>query len=199
VADIAAPGSAIRLGVVTGGTNMMMSLIARDVLKLNVQVVRGYPAVSAIWLAMQRGEVDGQIIGLTSVLAEHPEFWTDKLMRPLVQFGRASRLDTFSEVPTARELARDPADRALVEFAELPFTTSLPFVAPPDLPADRAGALRQAFAAMVADAEFVEGARRRQVELAPIAADAITAALQRAAATPPEVIARLNAIVDSGR
>jgi tripartite-type tricarboxylate transporter receptor subunit TctC len=199
VADIAAPGSAIRLGVVTGGTNMMMSLIARDVLKLNVQVVRGYPAVSAIWLAMQRGEVDGQIIGLTSVLAEYPEFWTDKLMRPLVQFGRASRLDTFREVPTARELARDPADRALVEFAELPFTTSLPFVAPPDLPADRAGALRQAFAAMVADAEFVESARKRQVELAPIAGEAIMAALQRAAATPPEVIARLNAIVDSGQ
>ncbi len=199
VADLATPGLKTRLGVVTGGTNMMMSLVARDVLNLNVQVVRGYPAVSAIWLALQRGEVDGQIIGLTSVLAEHPEFWTQQLMRPLVQFGRSTRLDTFKDVPTARELAPNPAARAAVEFAELPFTTSLPFVAPPDLPADRAAALRTAFAAMVRDPEFIEGARKHQVEFSPIGADGIMVALQRAAATPVSVIERLNAIVDSGR
>ena len=197
VAGLAAPGVATRIGVVTGGTNMLMAIIARDVLRLKIQVVRGYPAASAIWLAMQREEVDGQIIGLTSVMAEHPEMWSQNALRPLVQFGRAQRHDIFKQVPTARELAANSVDRALIEFAELPFTTSLPFVAPPDLPSDRAAALRAAFAAMVRNADFIDAARKRRIELSPIGVDGIMAALRRAEATPPAVVARLNAIVES--
>ncbi len=57
--------------------------------------------------------------------------------------------------------------------------------------------MRAAFAAMVRNADFIDAARKRQVELSPIGADGIMAALRRAKATPPAVVARLNAIVES--
>ena len=146
---------------------------------------------------MDRGEVDGQTIGFTSVMAEHPEKWEKREIRPLLQFGRAMRLSLFSELPTARELAPTPEARALVEFAELPFLTSLPYVAPPNLPADRARALQTAFMAMTRDAAFIADAKQRRVELSPSGGDQIMAVLRRSAAMPRQVIERFNAILEA--
>jgi tripartite-type tricarboxylate transporter receptor subunit TctC len=196
IADLNRLPTPTRLGAVSGGTNMLMSLVAKEALGLNVQVIRGYPAAAPIWLAMERGEVDGQTTGLTSVMAEHPEKWERKEIRPLMQFGRATRLDVFANEPTARELAPTPEARALIEFAELPFLTSLPFVAPPNLPADRAEALQAAFGRMSRDEAFIEDAKKRRVELSPLGGKEILAVLVRSAATPKKVIDQFNTIID---
>jgi tripartite-type tricarboxylate transporter receptor subunit TctC len=172
---------------------MMMSLVAKETLGLNVKVIRGYVS-GPVWLAMDRGEVDGQTIGLTSVMAEYPEKWEKQEIRPLLQFGRAARVSLFPDLPTARELAPTAEARAVIELAELPFLTSLPYVAPPNLPADRARSLQAAFVAMSRDEAFIAEAKKRRVELSPIDADEIMAVLRRSAATPKEVIGRFNAI-----
>jgi tripartite-type tricarboxylate transporter receptor subunit TctC len=197
VADINRLATPTRLGAVSGGTNMMMSLVAKETLALNVKVIRGYVSGPAVWLAMDRGEVDGQTIGLTSVMAEHPEKWEKQEIRPLLQFGRAIRLSLFPDLPTARELAPTPEARAIVEFAELPFLTSLPYLAPPNLPADRARALQAAFVAMSRDEAFIAEAGKRRMELSPVDGGEIIAALQRSAATPKQVIDRFNAILEA--
>lgn len=197
VADINRLATPTRLGAVSGGTNMLMSLTAKETLGLNVKVIRGYVSGPAVWLAMDRAEVDGQTIGFTSVMAEHPEKWESKQIRPLLQFGRATRLALFSELPTARELAPTPEARALVEFAELPFLTSLPYVAPPNLPADRARALQTAFVAMTRDEAFIADARKRRVELSPSDGDQIMAVLRRSAAMPKKVIEQFNATLEA--
>jgi tripartite-type tricarboxylate transporter receptor subunit TctC len=196
VADINRLAAPTRLGAVSGGTNMLMSLTAKETLGLNVKVIRGYVSGPAVWLAMDRAEVDGQTIGFTSVMAEHPEKWTNKDIRPLLQFGRATRLSLFSELPTARELAPTLEARALVEFAELPFLTSLPYAAPPNLPADRARALQTAFDKMSRDGAFIADAKQRRVELSPSDGEQIMAALRRSAAVPKQVIERFNAILE---
>jgi tripartite-type tricarboxylate transporter receptor subunit TctC len=195
VADINKPGMAINLGTDrAGATNVVFSLIAREVLGLQVNLVRGYQGAAPIFLAMQSGEVDGQIIGLTSVLAGQRDLWTRKELRPLLQFGRLTRLPAFPEVPTGRELATNPRAQALLEFAELPFFMALPFVAPPDIPADRAKALQTAFMAMCRDEAFLEDARKLGLDISPIDGEAIVRLLARAAATPKDVIERFNEI-----
>ena len=197
VADLGKPGVRTRLGAVTGGTNSLISLVAQKVLGLNVEVISGYAGGAAIWLGMLNGELDGQIIGVTSVKAEHPELWRDKALRGLVQFGRSERLASMPDIPTGRELAKTDADRAVVEFAELPFLTSLPFLAPPNVPADRARALQEAFSKMVVDPEFLLEAEKLNVELSPASGESILGVLKRSAGVPKDVIARYNAIVDA--
>ena len=93
-----------------------------------------------------------------------------------------------------RELVADPLDRALLEFAEMPFFMALPFAAPPDLPADRAAALRKGFLAMAADPEFVADMGRTGIILSPIGGEAIAAIIARAATTPPDVLRRFRAL-----
>ena len=193
VADLKTAGVEVSLGANrSGSTNLTFALIARDVLKLNVKVIRGYSGAAPMMLAQQRGELDGQVIGYWSVQAGQPDLWQNKKLIPVVQFGRTTRHNDMPDVPTGRELAPDAAARQIIELAELPFEMALPMVGPPGIPADRAAALRVAYAAMVKEPAFLEEAARIKLEISPIDGEAIVALLQRAIATPRDVIERYN-------
>jgi tripartite-type tricarboxylate transporter receptor subunit TctC len=175
-------------------SNLIFAVIAKEVLGLNVSVVRGYTGAAPLFLAMQRGELDGQMVGLSSVRTGQRDLWTKGAFRPLMAFGRDRRHPEFADMPIGRELAGDTDARALIEFAELPFFMALPFAAPPSLPPDRAKALQTAFMAMCRDKAFVEEAETLGIDMSPIDGAAILTLLGRTAATPSEVIARYNAI-----
>jgi tripartite-type tricarboxylate transporter receptor subunit TctC len=143
---------------------------------------------------MQRGELDGQMVGLSSVRTGQRDLWGRKAFRPLVAFGRARRHPEFPDLPTGRELTNDPGSLSLIAFAELPFFMALPFAAPPDIPVDRAKALQAAFMAMCADKGFVEEAEKLGIDMSAIDGEEILKLLARTSATPKDVIARYNAI-----
>jgi hypothetical protein len=164
------------------------------VLGLNVTVVRGYAGAAPLFLAMQRRELDGQMVGLSSVRTGQRDLWNRKAFRPLMAFGRTTRHAEFPDMPIGRELTSDPAALSLIDFAELPFFMALPFAAPPDIPMDRAKALQAAFMAMCRDKGFVAEAEKLGIDTSPIDGEAILQLLARTAATPKDVIARYNAI-----
>jgi tripartite-type tricarboxylate transporter receptor subunit TctC len=195
VEDLKRPDLKVVLGGGNAGSsNRHFALIAKDVLRLNIDVVRGYPGAAPIFLAMQRGEVDGQVIGFASLKTGQRTLWDHRLVRPLLQFGRITRLPELADVPTGRELASDDDARALIEFAELPFFMAMPFTAPPDIPSDRADALRAAFMAMCKDQAFIDEAGKLGLEISPIDSNAISKLLARAAATPRPVLERYKAL-----
>ena len=164
-----ARSEAFHLGAgVTGSTNTTFALIARDLLGLKVDVVRGFPGTSDIWLSMERGEVDGQLADLSGILTGRANLWKAGALRPLVQFGRRERLASLDTVPTARELVSDPDDRALLEFAELPFFMSLPFAAPPDIPEARAKLLQETFMKIARDPQFQKELQQAGIEPDPV-------------------------------
>jgi tripartite-type tricarboxylate transporter receptor subunit TctC len=195
VEDLKKPGMKVVLGGGNAGSsNRHFAIIAKEVLGLNIDVVRGYPGAAPIFLAMQRGEVDGQVIGFASLKTGQRSLWDGKQVRPLLQFGRLTRLPELADVPTGRELAPDADARALIEFAELPFFMAMPFTAPPGIPSDRAEALRAAFGAMVKDEAFVAEAHKLGLEISPIDSTAVGQLLARAAATPKPVLERYKAL-----
>jgi tripartite-type tricarboxylate transporter receptor subunit TctC len=159
--------------------------------------VRGYTGAAPMFLAMQRGELDGQIIGYSSIRTGQRALWEQKAFRPLMQFGRATRHADFSGIPTGRELAKNADALALLDFAEMPFFMSLPFAAPPGLPPDRAEALQHAFMAMCRDTAFLQEAEKLGIEISPIDGAEISRQLARMAATPKEVIDRYNTMVQA--
>jgi len=200
VADLKRPGISLTLGADNlASSNLTFGLIAREILGLNVNVVRGYTGAAPMLLAMQSGELDGQMIGLSSVRSGQRDLWNRGSFRPLVQFGRSMRLPEFSDLPTGRELAPDADAAALIAFAELPFFMALPFAGPPGLPADRAAALSAAFMAMCRDKTFVEDAGTIGIDLSPIDAGAVERLIAQSIATPKPVIARYNALANPKR
>jgi tripartite-type tricarboxylate transporter receptor subunit TctC len=195
IADLKQPGTSVALGADNAASsNLIFAVIAREVLGLNVNVVRGFTGAAPLFLAMQRGELDGQMVGLSSVRTGQRELWSKGAFRPLMAFGRTMRHRQFPDMPTGRELTNDPGALALIEFAELPFFMALPFAAPPDVPIDRKDALQAAFMAMTRDPDFVAEAEKLGIDMSPIGGGEILQLLTRTAATPKDVIARYNAI-----
>lgn len=196
VGDLEGKNVSIQVGAMNPGTTTLtFPLLARDVLGLDVKVVRGYPGAGPMFIAMQNGELDGQILGLSSIKASQPTLWNNGDLRALVQFARLTRLPELSGVPTGRELVKTRDDLALVQFAELPFFIALPFIAPPDIPPDRAKALQTAFMQMTQDPAYLEDAHGLSLDTSPIDGESVRRLIVELAATPKDVIGRYNDIV----
>lgn len=193
--ELKQPGKKIVLGAVgPGSTNLTFALFAKDVLKLNIDVIRGYPGAAPIFLAMQNHEVDGQVIGLGSVKAGQRALWDGKKLRALIQFGRATRHADIPDAPTGRELVTNADDKALLAFAEAPFYMALPFIAPPGVPADRAKALKDTFMKVHKDPGFLADAERLKLDVSPIDGEAVEKLVHEMAATPAPVLDRFKTV-----
>jgi tripartite-type tricarboxylate transporter receptor subunit TctC len=200
VADLKKPGMRIRVGTQGAATsNLVYAVLARDVLGLNVDIVRGYPGGAAIFLAMQKREVDAQFAGLSTLTSAQKALWESKGVRPLAQFGRVTRLPELADVPLGRELASDPKAQSLIDFADLPFFMAQPFLAPPGIPADRAKALQTAFMMACKDPEFLAEAEKLGVDISPISGDQVSELLRKASATPPDVLDGYKAVVAASK
>jgi tripartite-type tricarboxylate transporter receptor subunit TctC len=200
VSELKLPGKSITLGGDNAASsNVIYATIAKDILGLNIKVVSGYRGAAPMFLAMQRGEIDGQVVGYSSVRTGQRTLWNQHAFRALMQFGRKTRHPDFADIPTAYELTTDPAARALLEFADVQFYISLPFAAPPGVPADRAKALQGAFIAMCKDPGVLAAAQKIGIEMSPIDGDMVRNAIAKAAATPRAVIDRYNKLVGPGR
>lgn len=130
------------------------------------KAIPGYPSARDYVMAVERGETDGgssTFIGLSQLFSG---YLRDKKLNILVQFA-LQRDPTMPDTPTVLELARNvdatQVFRHLVSNDEIGrslFTT-------PNVPPARLAALRAAFRAMLADAEFRAEAAQLKLPLAP--------------------------------
>jgi tripartite-type tricarboxylate transporter receptor subunit TctC len=192
-----AGGPPLVLGSTAEGTsgNDVPTLL-RDTLGLNIKLVAGYPDNGAIFLAVDRGEVNGRTVDLTTMKSLRPDWLKPNGgMRGLVQFARATRHSDFPGVPTARELANTRTSQALIELAELPYMMARPFVAPPGVPADRAAALQAAFLAVHRDPQFLADAAQLKIEVDAVGAEAVLSAIDRIADAPRDLLDQLRMLL----
>ena len=176
-----------------GATNGIFTNIAKDVLGLNIQHVRGYRGAADVFLAQQRNELDGQVVGCLD----------EGRTAGVVAGGRVPAADhvwshdALWRIPGCPDRARadqGPEGAAAPRFRGAPFFMALPLVAPPGLPADRAAALQTAFMAMIKDPAFVAEALKMNLELSPIDGEAVRKVIAQMQATPPEVIEQFKTI-----
>ncbi len=193
-------GPPIILGSTAEGTSSdAMGVLLRDWLGFNVKVIPGYTDSGVLFLAIERGEVEGRTAGLSSVRANKPDWLKPNgFARVMVVFGRGTRFPEFPDAPTARELARSVEDRNLIEILEMPYALSRPYAAPPDVPPDRARALQEAFMATHKDPAYLADAEKVGVEISPIDGAEIRKLIDQLAKTPPEQLKRIERLIAAG-
>ena len=124
------------------------------------KLVMGYPGVTEIMLAMERGEVQG--LGdwsASSLKVARPTWLAEKKINLLMQIA-LEKDPEFAHVPFALDFVKNDADRAVMQLYLTQKTVARPVLAPPGVPADRVAALRTAFAALATDQQFLPTARR---------------------------------------
>jgi tripartite-type tricarboxylate transporter receptor subunit TctC len=190
IAQATTPGgpAIVLAGTAEGASGNDIALLLRETIDLNVKIINGYPDSGAIFLAVDRKEVDGRFVGLSAVSASKAEWLKpDGPVRALLQFGRSERNRLFADAPTARELAKDDRARALIGLAELPYQLSRPVAAPPGLPPERAKALQEAFMAMQTDADYLKEAERLGLDVSPVDGAQALNLIETLAASPQEL------------
>jgi tripartite-type tricarboxylate transporter receptor subunit TctC len=164
--------------------------ILRDALTLNIKQVLGYRDTPSIFLAVERGEVDGRMFDLSSIKSSKPQW-----LRPasgfhiLLQFARVTRHPELPDVPTARELAPSEAARALIELSEAPLLgMARPFAAPPGVPEERARLLQSAFLAVHRDPAFLAEAAKLGLDISPVSAQDLQRGIEQMAHGSPDAL-----------
>jgi tripartite-type tricarboxylate transporter receptor subunit TctC len=191
IADARQPGGAplILGGTGEGSTGNDVPILLRDALGFNIKLIAGYPDGNAIFIAVDRKELDGRLVGLSATQSTRADWLRPESgMHVLLQFARRTRHSLLPDVPTARELAPDERARALIGLAELPYQLSRPYAAPPGIPADRARALQAAFMAVQRDPLYLDDAARLKVDVSPIGAEDVVRAIDEIAGAPPDLL-----------
>jgi tripartite-type tricarboxylate transporter receptor subunit TctC len=182
-----------------GASSDATGILLREWLGFNMKVIPGYTDSGVLFLAIERNEIEGRTVGLSAVRSNRPDWLKPNgLARVLVVFGRGKRHAEFPDAPTARELARNADDRHLIEVIEIPYALSRPFAAPPDVPADRAKALQDAFRATHKDPAYLADAEKLGVEISPIGGEEVLRMIDRIAKTPAGELKRIEKLIAEG-
>ena len=179
-------------GVGTGTYSYPKAL--NGLLGTKFKLISGFPSSSDVFLAMERGEVDGICESLDSVIGKRPDWIASKKVNVLFQGGTEPN-PTLKGVPSVVDLAHTAGDRQAIEFLYAGQGIGRPFVAPPGLPPDRLKMLRDAFDATVTDPDFVSDAKRQMLDVEPEDGAHLEALIRKIYATPKPVVDRIGELI----
>lgn len=162
----------------------------------NIQVISGYRGGNEVYVAMERGEVDGRCGTLvSSINSTRPNWFPDERVFVPVQIAM-ERDPRFPDSVAIGELAKDELTRNILKLILSPMDIDRPFLAPPGVPADRVAALRAAFHQAMNDPGFIADAATVQIEIGETSAERVIEVLEAAYAMPPEVVAAANSAMN---
>jgi tripartite-type tricarboxylate transporter receptor subunit TctC len=161
--------------------------ILNNVLGTKMKIVTGYPGGNDVNLALERGEVDGRCgWSWSSVQSTRGTWVRDKKINILVQLALQKHAD-LPNVPLVTDQAKTEEQRQILTLIFARQALGRPYLAPPGVPADRAAALRKAFIDTMADKEFLAETEKAQLEITPIAGEALQKLVNDVYQTPAAV------------
>jgi tripartite-type tricarboxylate transporter receptor subunit TctC len=179
----------------SGPSSDFMTLFMNRVLKTKMKIITGYRASTEVYLAMDRGEVQGRV----------SNGWSgDKgIVAPWVRDGKARLIVALAlkpskelpDVPLITQFVKNETDRQVMELILVGSLWGRPFALAPDVPKDRVAAVRQAFVAMYNDAGFIAEAKKLDLDLDAMDGAQIDALMTKAYASTPEVLAATRAAI----
>jgi tripartite-type tricarboxylate transporter receptor subunit TctC len=178
----------------SGTSTVFFPASSNAVLGTKFKIISGYGGTANLNLAMQRGEIDGFCGQFWSSLnTQNPEWITSGQYNIIVQEAAKSRaeIDRMG-VPLVYDFVKSEADKQLLDLLYVPLTFGRPYVAPPDVPAERVQALRAAFDAALKDPALLEDAAKMRLPIEPMSGAELQALVVKLLATPPEIVKRLK-------
>jgi tripartite-type tricarboxylate transporter receptor subunit TctC len=180
----------------TGGATNLYPVLTDGIVGTKIKMIPGYRGTKAGMLAMERGEVGGNI-GITwaSLKATNGPWLKDGKIKVIVQYGLKKHPE-LADVPWIFDYAKTDSDRAAMDLAFDNQEFGRPFIAPPGVPEDVVAILRTAFEETMNDAAFQSDAQKRAIDLDFTSGADIQALIDKFYKTPPAVVERVKTILE---
>jgi tripartite-type tricarboxylate transporter receptor subunit TctC len=158
------------------------------------KIVEGYTNQTPIWLAMERGEVQGSGGPFYSSLASsHSDWLRDHKVTLIVQIG-LEKDPHLANVPLLYDFAKTPEDRQELKLAFSGLLMGRPYVLPQGVPDDRVKIIRDAFMATMKDPALLAQAKKMRLEINPMDGEAVHKLIVDMYSTPQPIIDKVAAI-----
>jgi tripartite-type tricarboxylate transporter receptor subunit TctC len=172
--------------------------VLNGVLGTHFKIVEGYPGGNDVILAMERGEVQGRCgWSWSSVKSTHKSWIDDKRMIVLAQLS-LSKHPELPDVPLVTDFAKTDEQRQILKMIFARQVMGRPYLAPPNLPADRVALLRQAFMDTMTDKDFLAEADKTQLEINPVSGAEVERLVKEVYATPADIVAKAKTAAAAG-
>ncbi len=179
------------MGALAPGDNTVtVPLALRNLFGAKLKLVKGYPGTIDLFLALERGEVEGACgVSWRPILTQHRDWIANKKINILVEVALEGD-PSLGETPLITKFVRDPQQVKTLSLLIATQAMARPFLAPPGVPEDRRQALRHAFDDTMKDPLFLADAEKAALYVYPMAGDQIDVLLKDLYATPKELTAR---------
>jgi len=177
----------------------IFAMAARNIFGVKTRLIAGYAGGSALNLAMERGEIDGRCgWSWSAIKGTKPDWLENRNINLLVQMALQGTGE-LKGVPLIMDMAKSERDRKILRLILSRQQMAWPFVGPPDLPPERARALREAFDATMKDPTYLEEAEKRRIDVKPMSGTAINGLIEELYATDADLIQATRAAIGSGK
>jgi tripartite-type tricarboxylate transporter receptor subunit TctC len=181
----------------TGATGPIgeAAIALKNLLGAKIKLVPGYKGSASIKLAMQRGEVGGVCsLDMSTLAATWQDVYESGEFKPIIQISGKPRPD-LAGLPYVFNFAKTEEDRLVFTLVFGTQVLGRPYASTPDVPAERAEALRVAFTATMRDPQFLADADNSHIDISPMTGAEVDDFIARTAASPPAVIERARRAV----
>jgi len=178
-----------------GSSQVDFPLVANALLGFKFKVVPGYQSTSKINLALESGEVQGTIAAWTTLKTLSSAWLRDGQIKIIAQWALRPNPE-LPDVPNVLDAATTAQQRDALRLVLARLDVGRPFFLPPNVPADRVAALRQAFDATMADAAYRAEAEKLNIDIDPLTGAELAALVAQISQTPPETAARVRAALE---
>jgi len=177
-------------GLATGDNTVTVPVMLRNMFGAKLKLVKGYPGNNDMYLAIERGEVEGLCgVSWRPIMSQRHDWMAGKKVNTLVEVA-LEKDPTLGDTPLITESIRDPDQLKTLSFLIATQAMARPFLAPPGIPDERRLALRMAFDRTMQDPAFLADAEKINLNVHPMDGAAIDALLRQVYATPKALIAR---------
>ena len=167
--------------------------LMNETLGTRFKIVTGYQSVNEINIAMERGEADARNNSWTSWKASKNDWVVNKDIAIIAYAGR--KHPDLEGVPSLEELMKTEEERQLVRLVTSGSRLGHPFAAPPGVPPERVKALREAFAAMLRDPDYLKEIAMARLEVNAVGGEELKQIVDELMAMPKAVRERGKALV----
>jgi tripartite-type tricarboxylate transporter receptor subunit TctC len=178
-----------------GPTMYMIPQLMNKLMGTKFKIVTGYKGAAPVRMAMENGEAHGMVVTWDSWKTGAPGWVRDKKINTIAQLAPKKAAD-LPDVPLLTDFVKDPEAKTVFSIIARTAEVGWYMSTPPEVPKERLATLRAAFEATMKDPAFLADAKSRGLDVDPISAQTVEAAVHAIVNTPKPLVTKIQTLLE---